>query len=600
MKKATLKLFTAMMAVACMSVTPLFAKDATTITLIHTNDTHANVKDDGSKVIGFAKFATYANEVKSNENALILDAGDMFQGMPFANLENGQSIIKLANAAGYDAMTVGNHEFDFGAKNFFDIVSQLNYKVLAANLKDAQGNNAVDTYMVKEFDGVKVGVFGMATEETAFKTHPDNVVGYTFTDMIAEAKEAVKVLREKEGVDVVVMLSHLGLDEGDYTSDLVAQAVEGIDVIIDGHSHTTLEEGRMVNGTLIASTGEKFNNVGRVEIVVEDGKVESKTASLLGYNDFADVVPDETVLKAIEEVEAAQAPLLERVVGTAAVKLVGDRSVVRTGETNLGQLATDAMIDLTGADVAITNGGGIRASIEVGDITMQDMVTVFPFGNTIMVKEIKGSDIKAALEHGVSEYPNEKGAFPHTAGMTFTLNAYKEVGNRISDLKINGIPVDPDKMYTLATNDFMAAGGDDYTMFKAYPIKAEYNTLMDTLLAYVEKIGTVTGEFSPRMTVVTEAPAEVVTEEKVEVTNKVVALRSYLQGQNFEVKYDNKQIVATKADVTITFTVGQAEYTAKDADSSLTGKLSTALELRNNATYINSADVAKILADLAA
>lgn len=597
MKKAGLKLLTAMMAIACMSVTPLLAKDATTITLIHTNDTHGNVKDDGKSVIGFAKLATYAQEAKANENAIIVDAGDMFQGMPFANLENGHSIVKLANAVGYDAMTAGNHEFDFGVKNFFDIVNKLNFPVIASNFTTDSGKAALDSYIVKEVDGVKVGIFGMATEETAFKTHPDNVKGYQFTDMIAAAEKNVKALRETEGVDVVIMLAHLGLDEGDYTSDLVAKAVNGIDVIVDGHSHTKLEEGRLVNDTLIVSTGDKLNNVGRVEIVVEDGKVESKTATLLGYNDFADVTPNEEVLAAIEEVEATQAPLLERVVGTTPVKLVGDRSIVRTGETNLGQLATDAMLDLTGADVALTNGGGIRASIEAGDITMQDMVTVFPFGNTIMVKEIKGSDLKAALEHGVSEYPNEKGAFPHTAGMTFTLNAYKEVGNRISDLKVNGVDVDPNKMYTLATNDFTAAGGDDYTMLASYPIKAEYNTLMDTLLAYVEKLGTVTGEFSPRMTVVTEAPAA---SEVVEEANKVVALRSYLQEQNFDVKYANKQIVATKADVTITFTVGQAGYTAKDADSSLTGKLSTALILKDNKTYVNSADVAKILADLAA
>ena len=599
MKKASFKLLAAMAVAACMSVTPLLAKEAT-ITLIHTNDTHGNVKDDGKSVIGFAKLATYAKEAKANENAIIVDAGDMFQGMPFANLENGQSVIKLANAVGYDAMTVGNHEFDFGSANFFNIVKQLNFPVIASNLVTDDGKAALESYIVKEVDGVKVGIFGMATEETAFKTHPNNVAGYKFTDMIAAAEKNVKTLREKEGVDVVIMVAHLGLDEGDYTSDLVAKAVEGIDVIVDGHSHTKLENGRLVNNTLIVSTGDKLGNVGRVEIVVEDGKVENKTAKLLTYNDFADVTPDAEVVAEIEKVEAAQAELLNRVVGKTNVKLVGDRSVVRTGETNLGQLATDAMLDLTGADVALTNGGGIRASIEAGDITHNDMVTVFPFGNTVMVKEISGSDLKAALEHGVSEYPNEKGAFPHTAGMTFTVNAYKEAGNRISDLKVNGVAVEANKMYTFATNDFVAAGGDGYTMLAKYPIKAEYNTLMDTLLAYVEKLGTVEGKFSPRMTVVTEAPAsETVVVDKVE-TGKEVALRNYLQQQEFEVKYANKQIVATKADMTITFTVGQTGFTAKDAKNSVNGKLSTAVILKDNKAYVNTADVAKILADLAA
>lgn len=594
MKKSSLKLLTTMLAVGCMTVVPLFAQDSTKITIVHTNDIHGNVVDDGKSIIGFAKFATYANEVKANENALILDAGDMFQGVPFANLENGHSIIGLANAAGYDAMTVGNHEFDFGTANLLSIIEKLNYPVIASNFVKDNGEAVVDAYIIKEFDGVKVGVFGMATEETAFKTHPNNIKGYGFTDMIAAAQKQVDILRHKENVDVVIMLAHLGLDEGDYTSDLVAKAVEGIDVIVDGHSHTELEEGRLVNDTLIVSTGDAFNNVGRVELVVEDGEVAVKTASLLDYEDFAEVTPDAAILEEIETVKAAQDTLLDRVVGQTTVKLVGDRSIVRTGESNLGQLATEAMLDLTGADVALTNGGGIRASIEAGNITMRDMVTVFPYGNTIMVKEILGSDLKAALEHGTSDYPNEKGAFPHTAGLTYTLNTYKEAGNRVSDLKVNGEAIDLNKMYTVATNDFVAAGGDDYTMFANYPIKAEYNTLMDTLLAYVEKLGVVEGELVPTITFATEAP--VVEEE----ANELVALRTYLQKEAFKVDYSAKQIVATKGDITLTFKVGESAYTATDLDSNLTGNLTETLALKNNVTYVNSADLMKILADLAA
>ena len=508
MKKVRFKLLTAL-AFASMMVVPAFAKDATTIKIIHTNDIHGNVEDDGKSKIGLAKFATYVEETRAvDENLLVLDAGDMFQGVPFANLEKGQSMIELANIVGYDAMTVGNHEFDFGADNLFNnIISKLNFPVLAANVYKGD-ERALDAYIVKEVDGVKVGIFGMATEETAFKSHPNNTVGYKFTDMIEAAQETVSVLKEKEQAEVIIMLAHLGLYEGDYTSDLVAKAVDGIDLIVDGHSHTELPEGLMVNDTLIVSTGTALNNVGEVELTVEDGKVVNKEAELLGYSSFEEVAPSEEVLEAIEKVEEAQKPMLERVVGKAAVDLIGERSLVRTGETNLGQLATDAMLDLTGAQIAITNGGGIRASIKAGNITMNDMITVFPYGNTIMVKEIKGSDVKAALEHGVNEYPNEKGGFPHTAGITFTLNAYKEVGNRISDIKVNGEPIDLNKTYTVVTNDFMAAGGDGYDMFKAYPIKAEYNTLMDTLLDYVEKLGTVEGKFETRMTVVTEAPSE--------------------------------------------------------------------------------------------
>ncbi|MEG0952249.1 MAG: 5'-nucleotidase C-terminal domain-containing protein, partial [Niameybacter sp.] len=470
---------------AMLMAMPVFAKE-TTIKILHTNDVHANVKDDGKEIIGFAKFATFIENEKANGNVVVLDAGDMFQGLPFANMEQGHSMVDIVNQVGYDAMTIGNHEFDFGADNLMSLITKLNYPVISANVLKGE-EQVVKPYIVKDFEDVKVGVFGMSTPETAFKTHPDNVVGYSFEDIVKTAKATVETLKETEKVDVVVMVSHLGLDEGDYTSDLVAKGVEGIDVIVDGHSHTTLPEGRLVEETLIVSTGTALKDIGQVEIVVEDGKVVSKTPVLLDYAAFAEVAPKQEIVDAIAKVEEAQKPILEKVVGTTAVKLVGDREVVRTGESNLGQLATNAMLDLTGAQVAITNGGGIRASIEAGNITMNDMVTVFPFGNTIMVKEMKGSDILAALEYGVDSYPEQKGAFPHTAGITFTLNAYKEVGNRVSDVKVAGEALELDKMYTVATNDFMAAGGDGYTMFEAYPIKAEYNTLMDTLLAFVEK-----------------------------------------------------------------------------------------------------------------
>ncbi|MDA3730793.1 5'-nucleotidase C-terminal domain-containing protein [Niameybacter massiliensis] len=600
MKRIGLKL--AIIGTALCSTIPVFATQ-TTVKILHTNDTHSNVKDDGKSIIGFAKLATFVETEKTNGNVLMLDAGDMFQGLPFANIEKGHSIVEIVNQVGYDAMTIGNHEFDFGADNLMSIMNKLNYPVIAANVLKGE-EQAVQPYIVKEFDDVKVGVFGMATPETAFKTHPDNVVGYTFADIIETADATVKTLKETEKVDVVVMLSHLGLEEGDYTSDLVAKGVEGIDVIVDGHSHTTLPEGRMEGETLIVSTGTALKDIGQVELVIEDGKVVSKTATLLGYEAFNEVAPKQEIIDAIAKVEEAQKPMLEKVVGTTEVKLVGDREVVRTGESNLGQLATDAMIELTGADVAITNGGGIRASIEAGDITMNNMVTVFPFGNTIMVKEIKGSDLLAALEYGVDSFPETKGAFPHTAGITFTLNAYKEAGSRVSDVKVSGEALDLNKMYSVATNDFMAAGGDGYTMFESYPIKAEYNTLMDTLLAYVEKLGTVEGTFVPRMTVVTEAPAEEVipsteiTQPTVE--SKVVALRAYLQDKGFKVTFDDveKVVTAEKADTVLTFKSNSKAYTAKDADSNESGELSAALVVKENVTYINATEVEAILAKL--
>lgn len=580
---------------AMLMAMPVFAKE-TTIKILHTNDVHANVKDDGKEIIGFAKFATFIENEKANGNVVVLDAGDMFQGLPFANMEQGHSMVDIVNQVGYDAMTIGNHEFDFGADNLMSLITKLNYPVISANVLKGE-EQVVKPYIVKDFEDVKVGVFGMSTPETAFKTHPDNVVGYSFEDIVKTAKATVETLKETEKVDVVVMVSHLGLDEGDYTSDLVAKGVEGIDVIVDGHSHTTLPEGRLVEETLIVSTGTALKDIGQVEIVVEDGKVVSKTPVLLDYAAFAEVAPKQEIVDAIAKVEEAQKPILEKVVGTTAVKLVGDREVVRTGESNLGQLATNAMLDLTGAQVAITNGGGIRASIEAGNITMNDMVTVFPFGNTIMVKEMKGSDILAALEYGVDSYPEQKGAFPHTAGITFTLHAKEAVGNRISNVKIAGENLDPNKLYTVVTNDFMAAGGDGYTMFKEYPIKAEYNTLMDVLLGYIKELGVIDIQKETRMTITNESNG---VKEEVAVA-KVVKLRDYAEQKAFKVVYDakTKEITMTKENLVIVTKVGSANYTMINNGVTTTGTFVTPLELKEEATYFDGAELEALIKEVA-
>lgn len=593
MKKIGIKAL-AIMSIALLTAVPVFAKE-TSFKILHTNDTHGNVKDNGRDAIGFAKFATFVEAEKAKGNVIVVDAGDMFQGLPFANMEKGHSIVDIVNEVGYDAMTIGNHEFDFGAENLVSLIEKINYPVISANIFKGE-EQFVESYIIRTFDDVKVGVFGMSTPETAFKTHPDNVVGYTFEDIVETARKTVKTLKEVEKVDVIIMVSHLGVDEGDYTSDLIAKGVEGIDVIVDGHSHTTLPEGRLVEHTLIVSAGSAFKNIGQVEIVVEDGKVVTKTPTLLDYAVFKDVEPKQSIVEAIAKVEEAQKPLLEKVVGTTAVKLIGDREVVRTGESNLGQLTADAMLDLTGAQIAFTNGGGIRASIEAGNITMQDMVTVFPFGNTIMVKEITGKDVLDALEYGVNSYPDQKGGFPHTGGLTFTLNAYKEPGHRVSDVKVAGEPLDLEKTYTIVTNDFMAAGGDGYTMFADYPIQAEYNTLMDTLLAYVEKLGTVPGTFETRMQVVTEAPEVVEVPEVPEATEEA-PLRTYLQNKGFKVDYDNesKEITATKGDLVLTFKINNTAYGAKDNKLAVTGELSRALAVKDNVTYINAQEVETIL-----
>ncbi|MEG1133981.1 MAG: 5'-nucleotidase C-terminal domain-containing protein [Cellulosilyticaceae bacterium] len=578
------------------SVFPIFGADQTKVTIIHTNDTHARIVDDG-KAIGFAKMAAYVEELKKENNVVVLDGGDMFQGLPIANLEKGQNIVSVINQVGYDAMAPGNHEYDFGSENLAELYKKLNFPMLSANIATTEGKEVFKPYIVKEFEGVKVGIFGLTTPETYYKTHPNNVKGYEFQDIVKSAEKAVKALKETEKVDVVVMVSHLGLDEGTDTSDIVAKQVKGIDVIVDGHSHTTLPEGRLVNDTMIVSTGEYFANLGRVDLTIENGKVVNKEVKLLSYADLAEVTPNALIAEEISKLDKAFTAVLGQVIGKTSVVLDGERETARTGETNLGQLTTNAMLKESGADMAITNGGGIRASIPVGDITMGHISTVFPFGNTLMVKEIKGSDIVAALEYGVGDYPEQKGAFPHTAGITFTLHAKEAVGNRISNVKIAGENLDPNKLYTVVTNDFMAAGGDGYTMFKEYPIKAEYNTLMDVLLGYIKELGVIDIQKETRMTITNESNG---VKEEVAVA-KVVKLRDYAEQKAFKVVYDakTKEITMTKENLVIVTKVGSANYTMINNGVTTTGTFVTPLELKEEATYFDGAELEALIKEVA-
>ena len=488
-----------------------FADDAKELVILHFNDTHARVKSvekDGVVTgVGFDRIAQYKQDLlKENPNVLMLDAGDTLHGQPIATLSQGESIVKILNLMGIDAFTPGNHDFNYGFARLQELEKMMNFPIVSANVMDKSGKEVFKPYVIKEMDGFKVGIFGLSTPETSYKTNPKNVETIDFTDTIAAAKKAVEAL-QKENVDVIIALTHLGLDQGDDTSDKVAEAVDGIDIVIDGHSHTTLEEGRMVKNTLIASTGEYDKAFGIVTLKIANGEVTEKSAKLMAAADTKDIVPHPDVVALLADIDKGLNEILSEKIGTSTVMLDGARENVRTKETNFGQLVADAMLDATGAEVALTNGGGIRASIEAGDITKNHIVTSFPFGNYLVTKEVKGKDIKAALEHGLSKYPEQNGGFPHVAGITFTFNTANPAGSRVSDLMIGGSPVDMEKAYLFVTNDFMAAGGDDYTMLKPYATVNEYAAFDEILVNYIKKMGTISTTLVPRMTVNETAPA---------------------------------------------------------------------------------------------
>jgi len=484
------------------AVYELTESNKTRLQIIATNDIHSRVYEDGG--MGYAKIATIVDQYRSmNPNTIVLDAGDTLHGQTYATLVEGSSIVELMNTIGYSAMTTGNHDYNYGYEHLLEIEKQANFPILAANVKKADGSYAYEPYIIKEVAGVKLGIFGIATPETVYKTHPNNVEGITFTDPATAAQEMVDTLKDQ--VDVVINLAHLGTDGSTIDanrSDAVTEKVDGIDVVIDGHSHELVE--RIVNDALLVQFGEYGEQVGIITLEFEEGKLINKQSHYITADD-ASTLPAHTEVEAlVEKTTEAQQTILDQVIGKTAVKLIGEREVVRTGESNLGNLIADAMIAATDADVAMTNGGGIRASIEEGDITKGDVITVLPFGNFIVTIEVTGQELKDALEVGAAGYPAAHGAFSHVSGITYKIDADADVGNRVHSVVVNGKALELNQSYTLATNDFLAAGGDQYTMLADNTIINNAGTLDEELIKHIQAQGTVTSAVEQRIVVQTK------------------------------------------------------------------------------------------------
>lgn len=462
--------------------------------VMHVNDIHGRVDAGKYDGMGLARVSTIVKQTRAEDpNVLFLDAGDTIHGTVFAALTKGASVVRVMNEMGYDAMTTGNHDYNYGLDRIEKLQNTMNFPVLVSNLtyKDT-GEKAFKPYTIKTLpNGVRIGIFGLATPETAYKTNPANVEAVTFDDPIAAAKESVTAL-EAQGVNYIVALSHLGVDEDSvYTSIKVAQEVDGIDLIVDGHSHTTLEEGMWVKETLIVQSGFYDKNLG--EVTVKLGKDGSKveTAKLFTKEYAMENVEEDPAIRAIiDEVNTENDKITSVVVGETPVLLDGERNDVRAGETNLGDMITEAMLAKTEAEGVITNGGGIRASIQKGIITRGNIISVLPFGNYVVVKEISGQDLKDAIENGVQSYPDARGAFPHVAGFTFKFDPMNEVGNKVYDLAFNnGEKLDLTRTYKIATNDFMAVGGDKYVSLKGKKTVNEYESIEEILGEYIKANG---------------------------------------------------------------------------------------------------------------
>lgn len=298
-----------------------------TITIVHTNDTHSRVFEGTYDGMGFAKLATELDALREeNPHLLLLDAGDALHGQTISTLVKGESIVDIFNTMGYDAMTAGNHDFNYGQERLVELAGMANFPILASNVVKEDGSLLLEGYIIKEFGDVKVAVFGLATPETTYKTHPDNIKGLTFENPIESAEKTVAELKDK--ADVIVCLSHLGLDkESTYTSEMLAEEIPEIDVIIDGHSHTVLPEGMMVNGVLIAQTGEYDKNLGIVTLNVKDKEIASKTAKLFTKEESAELAENEIILNKLNEIKAEQEKITSVIIGKSNMVLEGERQM---------------------------------------------------------------------------------------------------------------------------------------------------------------------------------------------------------------------------------------------------------------------------------
>ena len=511
--------------------------------ILHTNDVHGSIEL-------YAKVAAMKDDYKAQGAQVILaDAGDYSQGTVYVSVNKGKDAVTMMNAAGYDVATIGNHEFDYGYAQLKSNLDSAVFKVVCANVLQ-DGSPVFDAYTMINKGGVQVAFVGLETPEAQTKANPALIQGLTFLagdEMYAAVQTQVDAARTA-GADIVIVLTHLGVDSSSEpnTSYDLYEKVTGIDFIIDGHSHTVMTKGP--EGEPIQSTGTALNNIGVITIDNATKKIESNELIPIWHTEEVDgkEVPvydytksDETVANAAKAIIDPIDADYDQKFAESAVDLNGAKAPGnRTEETNLGDLITDAMmwaiktkapgVDMTNA-VAITNGGGIRAAIAKGDITKKDVNTVLPFGNTLAVVYVKGSELLEALEVSTYCTPKSLGGFPQFAGMEVELNTACEYDandttypgstyfgpksiNRITIKTVNGKAFDKDATYAVITNDFLAAGGDTYYAFAAAQTQFDTGLPLDEILMEyitVELNGVVTDKYAApqgRLTIVNNPP----------------------------------------------------------------------------------------------
>ena len=503
--------------------------DEVVINILHTNDIHADVEN-------IEYIAKYKEETK---NALWFDGGDSTQGQPLATYTKGKAVVDILNSAKLDAAAVGNHEFDYGKEQLLANAKMAKFPFLAANVKNEKGQpflkkwNKNGAYTIIKKAGKKIGVFGITTTETSYKTNPQNVKGITFESEIESAQKTIDILK-KAKCDLIVCLAHIGNDEGSKpTSVEFGNALNGCDLIIDGHSHTEIQQ-KLDNGTVLVQTGTQLKKLGFVSVVFtkDDNKkvVKKIDTKLLSQDEYQIYGKEVKVIRVFNKYTAELEPILGTVVGKTATDLIANEvledgssiRICRQRETSMGDLVSDSNVwyaknSLQSTEyknlpvVALQNGGGVRANIKAGNITIGDVYNVLPFGNNISVKIITPDVLYKTLEYSISGLSLDSkgkisglvGSYPQISGMRFEMNlkneAYaegKSAGKRITAIYLvdeNGKETKLDRkdnntQIAFASNNFLIAGGDGFTMLSGLKHILEGNVLDEILADYITEL----------------------------------------------------------------------------------------------------------------
>ena len=513
------------------------------VKIVHTNDIHARVEeDDYNQVIGMDRLSGIAQAfTEGADGSLMLDSGDTFHGQSIATLVKGESVAKLIKACGYDAMTTGNHDWSYGKDRLKELGGIANVKILSGNIKNTDGTSFFDTdAFVKEIakngKTLKIGVFGVSDPEMKNKTTPSNVEGLEFQDAVTYARREAAALKA-EGCDVVIALSHT-LDPKN-----VAAQVDGVDLWLCGHEHIELSESVTTpdgSKTYVSESGYYLNTVGLIDLnctMDEDGSVHvdyNKTS--VDYEAAQNYPKDASVTAVLDSIKAENETVLNRVIGTSPVELDGVWEHIRIGQTNLGNVITDAYLLATGADIAFENAGGIRASIAAGTVTYGDVINVSPYGNYVVTKKLTGAQIKEMLETSLviqenciaandsgewDAWPNDSGSYLQVGGITVRFDPAQPAGDRVLSVQKDGQELDDTKEYTVAVNNYLA-GSDSYPQLAGAMETGEYSCCEELLIRFFEQgSDTITASAAKQNMIQTTKEAEEPGQPSVPVTPPV-------------------------------------------------------------------------------